>query len=79
MQFPRTEAEIAKLGEIVVQGLDQATEDFPAPPVPPADLRRLKPRLGQLSLKRHRLTRRLGDSQSAERRLGFQRRRHFGM
>ena len=39
MQFPRTEAEIAKLGEIVVQGLEQATEDFPAPPVPPADLR----------------------------------------
>ena len=38
MQFPRTEAEIAKLGEIVVQGLEQATEDFPAPPVPPADL-----------------------------------------
>jgi len=39
MQFPRTEAEIAALAEIVVQGLEQATDDFPAPPVPPADLR----------------------------------------
>jgi hypothetical protein len=39
MQFPRTEAEVAKLAELVVQGLEQATEDFPAPPVPPADLR----------------------------------------
>lgn len=39
MQFPRTEAEIAALAVVVAQGLEQAEEDFPAPPVPAADLR----------------------------------------
>jgi hypothetical protein len=39
MEFPRTEARIAALAELVVQGLEQAPEDFPAPPVPPDELR----------------------------------------
>ena len=36
MQFPRSEAEIAKLTVAVAQGLEDAAQDFPAPPVPPA-------------------------------------------
>ncbi len=39
MQFPRSEAEIAKLAVAVAQGLEDAAQDFPAPPVPPAELR----------------------------------------
>jgi hypothetical protein len=39
VQFPRTEAEIAALAVLVVQGLEQAAEDFPAPPVPAAYLK----------------------------------------
>ena len=39
MQFPRTEAEIVALAVVVAQGLEQAAEDFPAPPVPAADFR----------------------------------------
>ena len=39
MQFPRSEAEIAKLTVAVAQGLEDAAQDFPAPPVPPAELR----------------------------------------
>ena len=38
MRFPQTEPEIAALALRVVQGLRQATEDFPAPPVPPDEL-----------------------------------------
>jgi len=38
MRFPRTEAEITALALLVVEGLTQAPEDFPAPPVPAADL-----------------------------------------
>ena len=37
-RFPRTEPEIAALALRVVQGLRQATEAFPAPPVPPDEL-----------------------------------------
>jgi hypothetical protein len=36
--FPRTEPEIAALALVVKDGLAQAAEDFPAPPVPPQDL-----------------------------------------
>jgi len=39
MQFPRSEADIAALAELVVQGLEQAADDFPSPPVPATDLR----------------------------------------
>lgn len=39
MRFPRSEADIAALAELVVQGLEQAAEDFPSPPVPAPDLR----------------------------------------
>ncbi len=39
MQFPRSEAEIAKLAVAVAQGLEDAAQDFPAPPVPPSELR----------------------------------------
>jgi len=39
MQVPRSEADIAALAELVVQGLEQAAEDFPSPPVPAPDLR----------------------------------------
>jgi hypothetical protein len=39
MQFPRSEADIAALAELVVQGLEQAVDDFPSPPVPAPDLR----------------------------------------
>ncbi len=37
-RFPNSEPEIAALALLVVQGLGQATEDFPAPPVPPNEL-----------------------------------------
>jgi hypothetical protein len=36
--FPRTEPEIAALALLVKDGLTQAAEDFPAPPVPPQEL-----------------------------------------
>ena len=39
MQFPRTEADIAALAVLVAQGLEEAADDFPAPPVPAADLK----------------------------------------
>jgi len=39
MKFPRSEADIAALAELVVQGLEQGAEDFPSPPVPAPDLR----------------------------------------
>ncbi len=39
MRFPDAEPEIAALAQLLVQGLGQATEDFPAPPVPPEELR----------------------------------------
>jgi hypothetical protein len=38
-QFPRTEAEIAALARLVIEGLEQAADDFPNPPVSPAELR----------------------------------------
>jgi len=38
-QFPKTEAEIAALALVVIEGLDKGGEDFPNPPVPAADLR----------------------------------------
>jgi hypothetical protein len=37
-RFPRTEAEITALALLVVEGLTQAPDDFPAPPVPPSEL-----------------------------------------
>lgn len=37
-RFPRTEPEIAALALLVTEGLGQAAEDFPAPPVPPSEL-----------------------------------------
>ena len=37
-RFPRSEPEIAALAMLVTQGLGQATEDFPAPPVQPSEL-----------------------------------------
>jgi hypothetical protein len=39
MEFPRSEADIAALAELVVQGLEQAAEDFPSPPIPAPELR----------------------------------------
>ena len=39
MQFPEREADIAALALLMVQGLEQAPDDFPAPPVPAAELR----------------------------------------
>ncbi len=33
-RFPRTEADIAALAVLVTDGLEQAAQDFPAPPVP---------------------------------------------
>lgn len=39
MQFPRSEADIVALAELVVQGLEQAVDEFPSPPVPAPDLR----------------------------------------
>ena len=38
-RFPRTESEIAALALRVVEGLVNAAEDFPNPPVPPDELR----------------------------------------
>ena len=38
-RFPRTESEIAALALRVVEGLVNAVEDFPNPPVPPAELK----------------------------------------
>lgn len=37
-RFPQTEPEIAALALLVTQGLGQATEDFPSPPVSPEEL-----------------------------------------
>ena len=37
-RFPRTEPEIAALAHVVTQGLADAPEDFPAPPVAPDEL-----------------------------------------
>jgi hypothetical protein len=37
-RFPESEPEIAALARLLVQGLGQATEDFPAPPVPAEEL-----------------------------------------
>ena len=37
-RFPRTEPEIAALAVVVTQGLVDAPEDFPTPPVPPGDM-----------------------------------------
>jgi hypothetical protein len=36
-RFPRTEADIAALAVLVTDGLEQAAQDFPAPPVPAED------------------------------------------
>jgi hypothetical protein len=38
-RFPRTEAEITALALLVVEGLTQAPDDLPAPPVPPRNCR----------------------------------------
>jgi hypothetical protein len=38
-RFPIAEAEIAALAALVVEGLEQAVEDFPTPPVPATELR----------------------------------------
>lgn len=38
-RFPRTEADIAALAMLVADGLEQAAEDFPSPPVPAQDLK----------------------------------------
>jgi len=38
-RFPETEPEIAALAALVVEGLEQAVEDFPNPPVPATELR----------------------------------------
>lgn len=38
MRFPQTEPEIAALALVVTQGLGQAAEDLPAPPVPASEL-----------------------------------------
>ncbi len=38
-RFPETEPEIAALAALVVEGLEQAAEDFPTPPVPATELR----------------------------------------
>ncbi|MEE8193629.1 MAG: hypothetical protein V3T74_12855 [Gemmatimonadales bacterium] len=37
-RFPRSEPEIAALALVVSEGLAQAQEDFPTPPVPGAEL-----------------------------------------
>ena len=39
MQFPRSEADIAALAQLVALGIEQAVDDFPSPPVPAPDLR----------------------------------------
>ena len=38
MRFPQTEPEIAALALVVAQGLGQAAEDFPSPPIPANEL-----------------------------------------
>ena len=38
-RFPNAEPEIAALAALVAEGLEQAGEDFPTPPVPAAELR----------------------------------------
>ena len=38
-RFPETESEIAALAALVVEGLEQAPEDFATPPVPATELR----------------------------------------
>jgi hypothetical protein len=38
-RFPIAEPEIAPLAALVVEGLEQAVEDFPTPPVPATELR----------------------------------------
>ena len=38
-RFPQAEPEIAALAALVVEGLEQAVEDFPNPPVPTTELR----------------------------------------
>ena len=40
-RFPRTEAEITALAQSMITGLTANAADFPAPPVPPADLQTL--------------------------------------
>lgn len=37
-RFPRSEPEIAALALLMVDGLTQAPDDFPSPPVPGAEL-----------------------------------------
>ena len=37
-RFPRSEPEIAALAHVVTQGIAQASDDFPTPPVPPDEL-----------------------------------------
>jgi Fibronectin type III domain len=37
-RFPRSEAKIAALAQLVARGLDRAPRDFPAPPVPADEL-----------------------------------------
>ncbi len=38
-RFPQAEAEISALAALVADGLEQATDDFPNPPVPATELR----------------------------------------
>ena len=38
-RFPIAEPEIAALAALVAEGLEQAAEDFPTPPVPATELR----------------------------------------
>jgi len=38
-RFPQAEPEIAALAALVAEGLEQAAEDFPTPPVPATELR----------------------------------------
>jgi hypothetical protein len=38
-RFPRTESEVATLASRVAEGLASAADDFPSPPVSPADLK----------------------------------------
>ena len=47
-RFPNSEAEIAAIGELVADGLEQAPEDFPSPPVPATVLREKVEALGDI-------------------------------
>ena len=38
-EFPEAEAQIAALAALVAEGLGQAPEDFPTPPVPASELK----------------------------------------